>query len=98
MFAKPTIRSIGSSGKGNEMYKKEYNLNVAVVNRYREAIDTLARWRHEADNSEISASGQAMQTACYFAGLLIASIVTGASVEEVMSDVRCACRKYHKNE
>jgi hypothetical protein len=80
------------------MNEKEYNVNAAVLNRYREAIDTLARWCNEVDNPEISAGEQAVLTACYGAGLEIASIVTGASVEEVTADVRSAYRKYYKEE
>lgn len=80
------------------MYDKEYNLNVAALNRYREAIDTLARWYHVADNHEISAVEQAVNITYCVAGLEMASIVTGASVEEVTADVRSAYIKYYKRE
>ena len=73
-------------------------VNVAALDRYREAIDTLARWCHEVDNPEISEGEQAALVACYGAGLEIASILTGASVEEVTADVRSAYRKYYQKE
>lgn len=80
------------------MNEKDSHVNVAALDRYREAIDTLARWCHEVDNPEISADEQAALVACYGAGLEIAMILTGAGFEEVTADVRSAHRKYYQKE
>ena len=80
------------------MNEKDSRVNVAALDRYREAIDTLARWCREVVNSEISEGEKAVLITCYGAGLKIASILTGASVEELAVDVRSAYRKYCQKE
>lgn len=78
------------------MNEKDSLVNVAALDRYREAIDTLARWCNEVDNPELTEDERAALVACYGAGLEIASILTGAGVEEVTADIRSAYRKYYQ--
>ena len=80
------------------MNEKDYRVNVAALDRYCEAIGTLAGWCHVVTNPEISEGEQAALIACYGAGLEIASILTGAIVEELTADVRSAYRKYCQKE
>lgn len=75
------------------MNEKDSRVNDAALVRYCEAIGTLAGWFHEVTNPEISEGEQAVLITCCGAGLEIAAILTGASVEEVMADVRSAYRK-----
>ena len=65
---------------------------------YQEAINTLAGWCHEVDNPKISEDKKVVLITCYGAGLEIASILTGASVEQITADVRSAYRKYYQKE
>ena len=80
------------------MNEKDSRVSVAALDRYSEAIGTIARWCHEFDNPEISEGKQAALVACYGAGLEIASILTGAGVEQITADVRSAHRKYYQKE
>lgn len=80
------------------MNEKDTRLNVEALARYCKAIGRLAGWCHEVTNPEISKDEQAFLTICYSAGLEIASILTGASVEELTVDVRFACREYCQKE
>lgn len=77
------------------MNEKDSCVNVAALDRYREAIDTLASWCNECDKPELSEDERVALVACYGAGLEIASMLTGAGVEEVTADVRSAYRKYY---
>lgn len=74
------------------MNEKDSRINVAALDRYREAIGTLASWCHEVVNPEISEGEKTVLITCYGAGLEIAMILTGAGLEEVMADVRSAYR------
>lgn len=50
------------------MNEKDSRVNVAALDRYREAIDTLARWCNEDDNPELTEDERAALVACYGAG------------------------------
>lgn len=78
------------------MDEKDSRVNVAALDRYREAIGTLAGWCHEVDNPEMQEGEKAVLITCYGAGLEIASILTGASVEQITADVRSAYNKEWK--
>lgn len=67
--------------------------------RYKEAIDTMARWCYEGDKPNISDGDFLTKVSAYGGGLYIMSILTGKLTEEIRSEVMDAyCRRYRKVE